>query len=106
VKAIWGGTIAAPTGPGDDWRGARGALAATKTRMNLETSEMRLNTSTIDATQVTRSFNIKDRSVAILVALGDSGLFSVSFRGMGDDDALTVTKKFNWKAIEDATQPK
>jgi hypothetical protein len=59
---------------------AQGALAATKPGMNIETSEMRMNTSTIDGMQVTRSFNIKDKSGAILVALGDSGLFSVSFR--------------------------
>jgi hypothetical protein len=67
--------------------------------MNLETSEMLMNTSTIDGMQVTRSFNIKDKSGAILVALGDGGLFSVSFRGMSND-ALMVTKKFNWKAIQ------
>jgi hypothetical protein len=53
--------------------------------MNLETSEMLMNTLTIDGMQVTRSFNIKDKSGAILVALGDSGLFSVSFRGMSND---------------------
>jgi hypothetical protein len=81
-------------------------LAATKTGMNLETSEMRMNTSTIDGMRVTGSFNIKDKSGAILVALGDSGLFSVSFRGLSDDDGLSVTKKFNWKAIQAATQPK
>ena len=69
---------------------AQGALAATKTGTNIETSEMRMNTSTIDGMQLTRSFNIKDKSGAILVALGDSGLFSVSFRGMRN-------QKFNWK---------
>ena len=74
--------------------------------MNLETSEMRMNTSTIDGMQVTSSFNIKGKSGAILIALGDSGLFSVSFRGMSDDDAQMLTKQFNWKAIQDATQPK
>jgi hypothetical protein len=60
---------------------------------------MLMNTSTIDGMQVTRSFNIKDKSGAILVALGDSGLFSVSFRGMSND-ALMVTKRFNWKAVQ------
>jgi hypothetical protein len=67
---------------------------------------MRMNTSTIDGMQVTRSFNIKDKSGAILIALGDSRLFSVSFRGMSDDDAQMLTKQFNWKAIQDTTQPK
>jgi hypothetical protein len=78
---------------------AQGGLAATKPGMNLETSEMRMNTSTVDGMQVTRSFNIKDKSGAILVAFGDIGLFSVSFRGISND-ALMVTKRFNWKAIQ------
>jgi hypothetical protein len=68
-------------------------LAATKTGMNLETSEMLMNTLTIDGMQVTRSFNIKDKSGAILVALGDSnskwrlmaclGLKFLVFMGLG-----------------------
>jgi hypothetical protein len=85
---------------------AQGALAATRTGMNFESSEGRMNTSTIDGLQVTRSFNIKDQSGAILVALGTSGLFSVSFRGLGDGDALTLAKKFDWKAMQAAAQAK
>ncbi|MDR3486939.1 MAG: hypothetical protein P4M05_18800 [Bradyrhizobium sp.] len=85
---------------------AQGALAATRTGMNIETSDGRMNTSTIDGLQVTRSFNNKDQSGAILVALGTSGLFSVSFRGIGYDDALSLAKKFDWKAIQAAAQAK
>jgi hypothetical protein len=33
-------------------------------------------------------------------------LLSVSFRELGADDALTLAKKFDWKAIEAATQLK
>jgi hypothetical protein len=85
---------------------AQGALAATRTGMNIETSEGRMNTSTIDGVPVTRSFNNKDQSGAILVALGDSGLFSISFRGIGYDDALNLAKKFDWKAIRVTAQAK
>lgn len=85
---------------------AQGALAAIRTGTNIETSEGRMNTSTIDGLQVTRSFNTKDQSGAILVALGTSGLFSVSFRGIGYDDALSLAKKFDWKAIQAAAQAK
>jgi hypothetical protein len=59
---------------------------------------MRMNTSTIDAGD--QKLQYQRQVGAILVALGDSGLFSVSFRGMSDDDALMVTKKFNWQAIQ------
>jgi hypothetical protein len=85
---------------------AQGALAATRTGMNIETSDGRMNTSTIDGLQVTRSFNNKDQSGAILVALGTIGLFSISFRGIGYDDALGLAKKFDWKAIQAAAQAK
>jgi hypothetical protein len=74
--------------------------------MNIETSEGRMNTSTIDGVQVMRSFNIKDQSGAILVALGTSALLSVNFKGISDDDALALAKKFNWKALQAAVAPK
>jgi hypothetical protein len=85
---------------------AQGALAPTRTAMNIETSDGRMNTSTIDGVQVTRSFNIKEQSGAILVALGTSALLSVTFRGIGDDDALALAKKFNWKALQAAIAQK
>ena len=85
---------------------AQGALAATRTGINIETSDGRMNTSTIDGVAVTRTFNFKDKSGAILVALGTSALLSFSYRGIGDDDALTLAKKFDWKAIQAAAQPK
>jgi hypothetical protein len=38
--------------------------------------------------------------------LGTNGLFSVSFKGLGDEDALMLAKKFDWKAIQAAAQLK
>jgi hypothetical protein len=84
---------------------AKGVLATTQTGMNIETSEGRMTTSTIDGMKVTRTFNFKDKSGAILVALGDNSVFSFSFNGVPDDEALTLAKKFDWKAIQ-AAQPK
>lgn len=83
---------------------AQGALATTQAGMNIETSEGRMNTSTIDGQRVTRSFNFKDKSGAILVALGPNAMFSVSFNGIPDDEALMLAKKFDWKAIQAATK--
>lgn len=84
---------------------AQGALATTQTGMNIETTDGRINTSTIDGMRVTRTFNFKDKSGAILVALGTNSVFSVSFNGVPDDEALMLAKKFDWKAIQ-AAQPK
>jgi len=81
---------------------AQGALAATKTGMNIETSDGRMNTSPIDGFTVTRTYTFKQKSGAILVALSDSALFSLSFTGIADDEALALAKKFNWKSIQAA----
>src|SRR5579863_2064256 len=81
---------------------AKGALAVAQTGMKIEASEGRMNTSAIDGYQVTRTFNFKDKSGAILVALGGNSVFSISFNGIGDDEALGLAKKFDWKAIQAA----
>ena len=84
---------------------AQGALAAVQT-VNVETSDGRISTSTIDGLQVTRTFNNKDKSGAVMVALGANALFSLSFNGIADDEALTLARKFNWKAMQTTAQSK
>jgi len=79
---------------------AQGALATIKSGMKIETSEGRMNTSTVDGMQAMRTFNFKDKSGAILVALGANAVFSFSFNGISDDEALMLAKKFDWKAMQ------
>lgn len=83
---------------------AAGALAATRTGMNIETSEGHVKTSTLNGLQVTKTFNIPQKSGAILVALGPSALFSVSYDGIAEDEALPLAQKFDWKAMQAAAQ--
>jgi hypothetical protein len=83
---------------------AKGALAVTQTGMKIETGEGRMGTSPIDGFQVTRTFNFKDKSGAILVALGGDSVFSISFNGIAEDEALGLAKKFDWKAIQAAAK--
>lgn len=83
---------------------AQMAVAATRSEMNIETSDGRMNNSTIDGVRVNRSFTAKDQSGNVLVALGANQMFSVSFKGVGYEDALTLAKKFDWKAIQAAAQ--
>ena len=84
---------------------AQGALAGVQA-VNIETSDGRMSTSTIDGMQVTRTFTNKDKSGAIFVGLGTSALFTLSFNGIADDEALTLARKFNWKAIQAALPTK
>lgn len=83
---------------------AKGALAVAQTGMKIETSDGRMSTSPIDGFQVTRTFNFKDKSGAILIALVSNSVFSVSFNGIADDEALGIAKKFDWKAIQTAAK--
>ena len=79
---------------------AQGALAATRSGIKIETGDSRMSTSTIDGMPVTRTYTISSKSGAVLVALGQSALFSLSFNGIDDNDALTLARKFDWKAIQ------
>jgi hypothetical protein len=81
---------------------AQGTLAATNADMKIETSEGRMYTSTIDGLRVTTTFTNSDKSGAILIALGPSALFTLSFNNVAEDEALTLAKKFNWKAMQAA----
>jgi hypothetical protein len=81
---------------------AQGVLAATSDGVKIETSEGRLYTSTVDGLLVTTTFTVKDKSGAILVALGPSALFTLSFNDVAEDEALTLARKFNWKAMQAA----
>jgi hypothetical protein len=83
---------------------AKGALAVAQSGMKIETSDGRMSTSPIDGFQVTRTFNFKDKSGAILIALGSNSVFSIAFNGIADDEALGIAKKFDWKAIQAAAK--
>jgi hypothetical protein len=81
---------------------AQGALAATHAGIKLETSEGHMITSSVDGLPVTRNYTFKDKSGAILVELGKSAMFALSFNGVTEDEALTLAKTFNWKAMQAA----
>jgi hypothetical protein len=81
---------------------AQGALAATHAGIKLETSEGHMITSSVDGLPVTRNYTFKDKSGAILVELGNNAMFALSFNGVTEDEALTLAKAFNWKAIQAA----
>ena len=83
---------------------ATGALAAGQSGINIETTEGHLITSTIDGFTVIRTYNTKDKSGALLVKLGESAMFSFSYNGLTEGEAMPLAKRFDWKAIQAATQ--
>ena len=83
---------------------AQGLLAPMQAGIKVETSEGRMSTSTVDGFNVMRTYTIKDKSGAIVVALADNAVFSFSFHGITDEEALTLARKFNWKAMQGAVK--
>src|SRR5262249_25654641 len=81
---------------------AQGMLATIQSGMRLETAEMHMSTATVDGVAVMRTFQVADKSGTVLVALGQSALFNLSFKGIAEDEAFGLAKRFDWKAIQAA----
>jgi hypothetical protein len=45
-------------------------------------------------------------SGALMVALGKEAVFTFSYDAISEDEALALAEKFDWKAIQTATQAK
>jgi hypothetical protein len=54
--------------------------------------------------QVLKSYTMAQKSGALLVALDKDAMFSFSYNGMSEDEALALAEKFDWKAIQAATK--
>lgn len=85
---------------------AAGTLAPFQAGMNIETSDGHMITSTMHGLPVIKTFNIQQKSGAIMVALGKEAMFSLSYNGITEDEALALAEKFDWKAIQAAAQTK
>jgi len=81
---------------------AQGAVGGIQSGLKLETAEMHMSTATVDGLTVARTFQVADKSGAILVVLGPSAIFNLSFNGVAEDEALGLAKRFDWKAIQAA----
>lgn len=85
---------------------ATGALAASRAGMNIQTSDGHVITTNMNGLSVTKTFSIKEKSGAIIVALADNALFSLSYNGISEDEALPLAQKFDWKAFQTVAQQK
>jgi hypothetical protein len=79
-------------------------LAAGQSAMNIETTEGHMITSTVDGFTVIRTFAIKEKTGAVMVKLGPTAVFSFSYHGLTEDEAMPLAKRFDWKGIQAATQ--
>jgi len=93
--------VSVVTGPA-----AAGALATTKSGMNIETSEGHMISTTINGFAVFKTYNVPQKSGAIMVALGPAAMFSVSYNALTEEEALPLAQKFDWKAFQAASEQK
>ena len=85
---------------------ATGALAPIQSGVNLQTSEGHMVTSTMHGMQVLKTFSTPQKSGALMVALGKDAMFSFSYSGLAEDEAIALAEKFDWKALQAAVQAK
>ena len=85
---------------------AVGALAPMVTGMNHQTSEGQMLPDTIGGMKVLKTDTTAQKSGALVVALDKDAMFSFSYSGIPEDDAVALAQKFDWKAIQAAAQSK
>ena len=85
---------------------AQGALAATNSGFKMETSDLRMSTATVDGMQVSKTYTISNKTGAILVALTNNAVLTLSYNGVDEEEAMGLAKKFDWKGIQAQAQAK
>ncbi len=85
---------------------AVGALTPLASGMKINTSEGHMLTDDIQGMKVLKTYTTAQKSGALVVALDKDAMFSFSYSGMTEDEALALAKKFDWKAIQAAAKSK
>ena len=85
---------------------AAGALAPIAAGMKLETAEGHMLTGDIAGFKAMRTYQISDKSGAILVALGDRAMLSFGYRGLAEDEALSLLEKLDLAGVRAAATAK
>ncbi len=85
---------------------AIGALTPLTSGIKINTSEGHMLADTIADMKVLKTYTTKQKSGALLVALDKDAMFSFSYSGLGEDEAVALAQKFDWKAMQAAAQKK
>jgi hypothetical protein len=85
---------------------AIGALTPLTSGIKISTSDGHMLADTIADMKVLKTYTTKQKSGALLVALDKDAMFSFSYSGLGEDEALALAQKFDWKAMQAAAKSK
>jgi hypothetical protein len=61
-----------------------------------------LISSTVDGFDTSREFYPKNKDGRIFVKLRGNAFFALNFKGLSEDEAFSLARRFDWKAIEAA----
>ena len=85
---------------------AGATLAPLQNGVNVQTTEGHMVSGTMHGMPVLKTFTTKDKAGSLMVGLGKEALFTIAYNGLTEDEALALAEKFDWKAIQAATQAK
>lgn len=76
--------------------------------MNMETGDAKMRIEEIDGYHVQTVYEKKENKGSVVVYLakgeGVAGYFSLSYEGLGEDEAMALAKKFDWAKMKKAVE--
>lgn len=69
---------------------------------NFETAERHLTASTVNGFYTLRDFHKQGKDGQVMVQLRRNAFFGLKFEGVSEDQAFSLARRFDWKAIEAA----
>jgi hypothetical protein len=85
---------------------ARSALGPIAFGVNLKTADGYATSTTVAGFKAVKAHNNKNNSGGVLIALDERTVFSLSYRGVGEDEALALAQKFDLSGIGAAASAK
>ena len=71
-----------------------------------KSNDIRMSTTTVDGMHVHKTYAVSQKSGAILVELSGNAVITLAFNGVGEDEAMGLARKFDWKGIQTQAQAK
>jgi hypothetical protein len=84
---------------------AQSKLTAPAPAITFQAGDERTSISMMDGLQVVRVFNVKTKWGGVQVDIAANAFFSLTFNGITEDEALTLARQFDWKALQAAVPP-
>lgn len=82
------------------------AMAPIEAGMNIQTPQGHMMSTSMRGMKMIKQYSIEDKSGMLMVALDQEAVFTLTYKGIGEDEALKLLDRYDWKALQAATQKK